>query len=122
MSPTLEHGNWIVVDRFFYFLRRPQVGDIILIQTINGEFIVKRIALTDQSDLIWYEERLYLPEYSKFISLPVAIRAPLFQANRLPTQELFILGDNMPISYDSRVYGMIHQEQIIGKVIGVVLP
>ncbi|MDR2536600.1 MAG: signal peptidase I [Treponema sp.] len=95
MSPTIQPGTVIVVDKIAYGLRLPwaetyllrwslpKQGDVVIFYTLEGEIAVKRCA--------------------------EVIEAHTFMA----------LGDNSLQSYDSRSYGPIPLSNIIGKVLGI---
>ena len=39
---------------------------------------------------------------------------------RVPEAEYFCMGDNRPVSIDSRIYGGVKEDQILGKVVAVI--
>ncbi|MBN2084334.1 MAG: signal peptidase I [Anaerolineales bacterium] len=117
MRPTLLSGEWIVVNRLTYRIGSPQRGDVIV-------FLPPTNAQTD--DLI-----------KRVIGLPgetVGIRDGLVWINGAPLEEayvsgttypdnewqlgenaLFVMGDNRPISLDSRSFGPINLSEVVGK-------
>ncbi len=117
MRPTLLSGEWIVVNRLTYRVGSPQRGDVVV-------FLPPTNAQTD--DLI-----------KRVVGLPletVAVRdgsvwvngAPLEEGYvsgttypdnewRLGEDELFVMGDNRPISLDSRSFGPIKLSEVVGK-------
>jgi signal peptidase I len=117
MSPTLGDGSWILVDKLQLPWQDIKEGDIILIRSSDNELVVKRVVLRDTSPLLWQEDQLYIPLYAGYLSLAPHIKEDLMQQGQLQPEQLFILGDNIPISYDSRSYGAISQQQVIGRVI-----
>jgi signal peptidase I len=117
MRPTLLSGEWIVVNRLAYRVGAPQRGDVVV-------FLPPTNAQTD--DLI-----------KRVIGLPgekVEIREGLVWINGAPLDEiyvsgttypdnkwelgendLFVMGDNRPISLDSRSFGPIKLSEVVGK-------
>ncbi len=132
MYPTLEDGDFLILNKFHY---APEGGDIVVIKapTDEGdkETIVKRIIATEgQSLRIEYETNLIyvdgvlLPEvYINFSEEDPML--PVEDSNlgeyTVPQGCVFVLGDNRNHSSDSRSkrFGMIASEHIIGKVIRV---
>jgi signal peptidase I len=117
MRPTLLSGEWIVVNRLIYRVGSPQRGDVVV-------FLPPTNAQTD--DLI-----------KRVVGLPmetVAVRDGLVWINGAPLDEgyvsgtthpenewqlgedeLFVMGDNRPISLDSRSFGPIKLSEVVGK-------
>lgn len=120
MSPTLQNGSWVLVDKTHVYWRRINIGDIVLLLNNENRFIVKRIALKGRIKLIWQDDSsLYIPLYNTYVYIQPEMRTVLKQSENLEINQFFILGDNTSISYDSRSYGIISKNQIIGKVINL---
>lgn len=117
MLPTLSHGNWLLIDTLQMRWRKPQSGDIVLIQTASNTLIVKRILLTPATPYTWQDNTLYLPQSNQTFMLDRAQLEEFLAKNALLEDHIFILGDNLSISYDSRAYGAVATHQIIGRVI-----
>lgn len=92
MHPTLKNNTLIVVDKYLFKLFEIKKGDILILQVKNEEMI-KRIA--------------HLPG-EKFELDGTEIS--------LNKNEIYVLGDNPKESIDSRNYGPLKGENIIGKV------
>lgn len=92
MNPTLKNNSLIVIDKFLYKLGDIKKGDILIFK-VKDEEMVKRLS--------------YLPG-EKFES-----EGNLIQ---LKSNEIYVLGDNPKESIDSRNYGPIKTNSIIGKV------
>ncbi|NIZ40150.1 signal peptidase I [Entomospira entomophila] len=122
MSPTLPHGSWILVDKFRPYWQRLSNGDIVLIESHQSERIVKRVALQERDPLIWNEHELFIPLYASYVAVTSEVYEILSPSTNLKKHQIFILGDNIPISYDSRIYGTITTHQVIGKVILTRIP
>ncbi|NIZ47340.1 signal peptidase I [Entomospira nematocerorum] len=122
MSPTLPHGSWILVDKFRPYWQKLSTGDIILIESSEKEHIVKRIALQGKDVLQWQDQNLFIPLYATYVPVSSEVYDLLSISTILNKHQIFIIGDNIPISYDSRIYGTISIQQVIGKVILTHIP
>ncbi len=92
MHPTLKNNTLIVVDKYLFKLFEIKKGDILILQVKNEEMI-KRLS--------------HLPG-EKFELDGTEIS--------LNKNEIYVLGDNPKESIDSRNYGPLKGENIIGKV------
>lgn len=95
MLPTLQDKQIIFVNKMAYWKNAPQNGDIVIVrEPIDNIQVVKRIVGTPGT-AITIEDKTFM----------------------LKEDEYCIEGDNRNNSIDSRVYGPIRSERIIGKVI-----
>ncbi len=124
MLDTLHEDNIMGVSRLHYRLNEPQRGEII---TCNypGEgktLFVKRIIGLPGETVEIREGTVYIdgePIYEGYLTRrddqsmdPVT----------LGEDELFVMGDNRPISRDSRDVGPITEEELYGRVLFVAYP
>ncbi|HUP59905.1 MAG TPA: signal peptidase I [Thermoanaerobaculia bacterium] len=116
MSPMLQPGDQIVVTR--YFGAEPRRGDVIVFESpvASDELVVKRVVGLP-GDLV--DARLgrvrigghTLPE-------PYVLRAAAtgaIDAQLVPHDAYFVLGDNRDESLDSRSWGVVPRESIVGR-------
>ena len=95
MDQTLEDGQILLL----YKLANIDYGDIVVLdEEKEGEIIIKRIIEELEEDYAYGETSDY-------------------EEITLGDDEYFILGDNRPISKDSRYFGPVKEDEIIGKVI-----
>lgn len=95
MLPTLQDKQIIFVNKMAYWKNAPQNGDIVIVrEPIDNIQVVKRIVGTPGT-AITIEDKTFI----------------------LKEDEYYIEGDNRDNSIDSRAYGPIRSERIIGKVI-----
>ena len=116
MSPTLEIGDRIVVTR--YFGADPERGHVIVFQSPRDprELLVKRV-IAVPGDLI--DARLgyvrigehTLPE--PYVLRPAATGA--ISPQLIGANTYYVLGDNRDESLDSRSWGVVSRERIIGR-------
>lgn len=116
MAPTLEPGDQIVVTR--YFRSEPERGHVIVFRAPAGsdELIVKRV-IAVPGDLV--DSRLgrvrigghTLPE--PYILRPAASGA--IEAQVIPADSYYVLGDNRDDSLDSRTWGVVPRAHVVGR-------
>lgn len=92
MEPTLHDGQVVIVGKQipFYSPNSLKRGDIIIFHQ-DGETLVKRISLVPGD--------------------------PLPNGTTLPKGFFYVLGDNPPMSEDSRSFGPIAATQIVGRLL-----
>lgn len=130
MQPTLVDSGRYLVNKLVYLFRAPRVGDIVVIRDpIDGLLSVKRVIATPGDSIGFINEHVilngvklkepYLQRHPKTaskaalnIKTPTEVRFHLCRPN-----EFFVLGDNRACSVDSRDYGPIRREDILGMVI-----
>jgi len=136
MEPTLQVGDRIIVDKLAYHLHGVDSGDIIVFSTPANENcagppvadLVKRvIALPDQTVSLTggrvYIDGAFLPEPwlpagTADQTFPGPSGAPysLHHAYRVPSDDVYVMGDNRTESCDSRYWGPVPESTIVGKV------
>jgi signal peptidase I len=124
MEPNLHDGEFVIVNRLAYSRHEPERGDIIVFHSPRNEdkrFIKRVIGLP--GDLIVFEEGTV---FINGITLdePYIKEVPTYASNQwnVGPDEVFVLGDNRDDSRDSRSWGNLPQEKIIGKAILVYWP
>lgn len=131
MEPRFENNNHLIVEKIGYRFTKPKRGDIIVfhypndpeidfvkriiglpgeeIQIANGQI---KIINQDHPNGFVLDESLYLDD-------SVATNLPSIRSNQFTVtpDHFFVLGDNRPASSDSREWGLLPRENIIGRVI-----
>lgn len=114
MDPTLENGQWIVVKKQY---RDFQEGDILVFPNPDsGQLLVKRCFLLQGDPLRIVEPWLKTTRGDYYLTRSQL--AFLSQYKTVPENSLLMLGDNAFHSIDSRDFGFIACEEILGKVAG----
>ena len=129
MHPTFENSDYLIVDELSYHFESPQRGDVIVFRYPGDPsiFYIKRIVgLPGESVAIDHGRvtitktdgtKLTLDE-----SYVVAEDASYFTNTHLGAGQYFVLGDNRPNSSDSRVWGPLPANDIVGRPILRLLP
>lgn len=128
MEPTIASGERLLVLRSAYGLRlppgrdylliwrEPERGDIVLfINPIDGSPVVKRCVGLPGDALIFEEQSVRL----EGITYPIEGRelSELRNYTHLPPGHYFLVGDNSTSSRDSRHYGFVSVDRLLGKVL-----
>ncbi len=113
MTPTLANGQWVVVLRG---AGRIQLGDIaVFVSPLDQELVVKRCVLDSDEKLVIEHGWLITPWGRWYLTGPQWDR--LNEERSLPKGSLFMVGDNQFQSFDSRNYGYVPPESLIGRVL-----
>ena len=130
MDPNFENGDYLIVDEITYRFRAPQRGEVIVFkfpQNPSQRFIKRIIGLPGETveiengDIIIYKDgKAQILDESSYL-FPHSETEGQIKIN-LKENEYFVLGDNRDFSYDSRRFGPLPKDKIIGKVFLRVLP
>ena len=144
MIPTLLVGDRIVVVKYIYGprlpfisvrlpgIREPRIGDIVVFKSPddpNKSFIKRYIA--GEGDTVEIKNGKLLVN-GKVVDDPPAFRR-VYYYNRgdygiegkpitVPKNSYFVLGDNSASSKDSRYWGFVPRNYLIGKAVLVIMP
>jgi signal peptidase I len=117
MNPTLESGQYLVVDKLSYRLHEPQRGDIIVLRDPHrpDRKLIKRIVGLP-GEVVEVEggqlringqslEESYIGVTIRYTQVPLPV----------PEEHYYVLGDNRNNSSDSHSWGTLARRDIVGK-------
>jgi len=124
MEPTFQDNNYLIIDKLSYRLRSPQRGEVIVMDSPsnNGQYFIKRIIGLPNETLEIKNGKItiYNQENPEGTTLDEPylgnIETPGDLSITLKANEYFVLGDNRYHSYDSRSWGVLEEDKIVGKV------
>lgn len=125
MEPNFQNGDYLIVDEISYRLKNPQRGEVIVFKYPNNpsqRYIKRIIGLPGEtvevrdSKINVYNENGIPQILEEFNYLPKSIATFGNTELQLSDSEYFVLGDNRIASSDSRSWGALPEENIIGKV------
>ena len=140
MLPTLEDGNRVVVNHLSYQLGEVERGQVVVFDrppSLDGENdLIKRviglpgetIRLVDTNVYIEglrvIEPYLLVSESTRSKGSIPGCAQPLADANQcvIPEGHVFVMGDNRRGSADSREFGPVGIDTIVGRAVGIVWP
>jgi signal peptidase I len=124
MEPNYEQGELVVINKLAYTFGFPQRGDVIVFHyPLDPEQpFIKRIigipgdTVTIDAKTISVNDHILTEPY---------IRQTVNKASgvcQLGKDDYFVMGDNRPVSVDSRSWGVLNRKYFIGKVSFVYWP
>ena len=116
MAPCLVVGDQIVVTR--YFRGGPERGDVIVFESPadRTQLIVKRVIAVPGELVDSRLGRVRVGGYT--LAEPYVLRAAAtgaIPAQFVPADSYFVLGDNRDDSSDSRAWGAVPRENVVGR-------
>jgi signal peptidase I len=122
MVPTLKPGDRYLVNLRAYRGEQPQRLDIVVFRT-DGDLLVKRvIGLPGERVTVWYG-RVYVN--GQLMKEPYLAEEPILEnlpEVNVPEGQLFVMGDNRNYSDDSRDFGPVDLEAVMGRADRIVAP
>jgi len=124
MQPTLFAGNFVVVNKLSYRFGEPSRGDIIVFRYPPDPELdpyIKRVIGLPGEHVLVEDGKVYINGVR--ISEPY-LKTQTQQGGEwiVPQDGLFMMGDNRNNSSDSRAWGMVPLENVIGKAFMVYWP
>ena len=124
MAPTLSDRDYLLVDRLFFREAGLKRGDLVVVRLPGGgPFVVKRLAglpgevVCIRNGEVLINGRPWTIIFGASGGIPGD-----FGPVRLGGREYFLLGDNPPVSIDSRTFGPVSRSSIYGRVLLRYLP
>lgn len=126
MDPTLKDGDRVVVNKFIYDLGEVEQDDVIVFESNQDSAYVKRVIGVPGDTVEMVDKTVYLngePLQEGYVTHQGESYMDNFtlsdfgvEGGTIPEGHYLVLGDNRPISRDSRDFGLITEDSIIGEV------
>ncbi|NLW25167.1 MAG: signal peptidase I [Clostridia bacterium] len=118
MEPTLQISDRIIVTKFSYWLSEPKRGDVVVFEypLDTSKDYVKRVIGLPGEKIEIRDSKLYINDILvEEPYLPTELQFPDFGPVEVPENAYFMMGDNRNNSSDSRDWGFVERELLIGK-------
>lgn len=134
MDPTLKDGQHVMVNILGYKVGNIKKGNVIVFHANQSDNYVKRVIGVPGDSVTYKKDQLYINEkkvnepyldynekhkQGEYITGSFETKDLLNahpKSNVIPKNKYLVLGDNREVSKDSRAFGLIDKQQIVGKV------
>jgi signal peptidase I len=137
MAPTLIHGDLVASDVLYYQTHVPSRGDLIVLEVPSDKEIpqnvisvqsdlVKRVVAVGGDVILLSKKTLRVngvdiaEPYAHYEPVGGVVESGDFGPTKVPSGHYFVLGDNRSHSLDSRAFGTVAADAIIGKPLYIV--
>jgi signal peptidase I len=140
MEATMFQDDRVLVNKLSYRLHDIHRGDVVVFDrvTVDGQVVqhddlIKRvialggekISITDCK--VFIDGKLLPEPYLNDYDLAQTViedrcRVPMMDEMIIPDNQLFVMGDNRPQSFDSRMFGPIEQNLVVGRAFVIIWP
>jgi signal peptidase I len=116
MEPNLHTDQRLVVEKVSYRLHPPERGDIVIIDVETSDIpLIKRVIGLPGETVSIHNNQVFIDDQP----LPEGYLDDVLQRDygpqQVPAGHIFVLGDNRSASNDSRYFGAVSLEQVIGR-------
>ncbi len=123
MQDTFQSGEYLIVDQVSYKLHTPTRGDVVVFRYPKdpSKFFIKRIIGVpgDTVSIDGSTVRIINEQYPDgfILNEPYikSMKNGIILEEKLGDREYFVMGDNRDQSSDSRVWGVLQEERIVGR-------
>jgi signal peptidase I len=140
MEATMFQDNRVLVNKLSYRLHDIHRGDVVVFDrvTVDGQVVqhddlIKRVialggeTISIKDCKVFIDGKLHTESYLNDYDLAQTVledrcRMPMMEDMLIPEGQLFVMGDNRPQSFDSRMFGPIEQDLVVGRAFVIIWP
>lgn len=130
MEPTFHTGEYLIVDQLSYRFEKPEHGDVIIFKYPKdpSKFFIKRIigipgdTVEIDGNVVTLTNKEHPQGYTLREPYVAEMKPDTVLTQKLGDKEYFVMGDNRDASSDSRVWGVLRENFIIGRAFVRLLP
>ena len=127
MEPTYFEHEYLIIDELTYRFHNPDRGEVVVFRPPGNtrDFYIKRVIglqgetvkFVNGDVIVFNKEHPSGFKLDESIYLQTDIKQNETVVMKLGTEEYFVLGDNRMVSSDSRRFGPIKRDAIVGRVL-----
>ncbi|MBI5045794.1 MAG: signal peptidase I [Candidatus Niyogibacteria bacterium] len=129
MDPSFYNGDYLIVDELSYHFNKPKRGEVVIFRypLDASKFFIKRViglpgeTISIEGDTV----TIFNSEHPDgFVLREDYMRGAIFSNAKviLDAQEYYVMGDNRSASFDSRYWGALAEDKIIGRAVARLWP
>ena len=133
MYPTLKDGEKVIVNMIGFKTGGLEKGNVIVFHANKDSDYVKRVIGMPGDSVEYKHDQLYVngkkvkepyldynEKHKSYDEITGSFKVKNLPnsngSNTIPKNKLLVLGDNREVSKDSRSFGLIDEDQVVGKV------
>lgn len=124
MTPHITSGEYVLINTFAYRIAQPKRGDIVAFrhdEDTRPVFIKRVVGLP--GDRIRVDRGNVLINGARLVEPYVRYRDDRsFQETVVPAGAVYVLGDNRADSEDSRFFGPVRDDRLLGRALAGIWP
>jgi len=124
MEPNFHDNEYLIIDEITYRFSDPKRGDVVVVKDPQkpSEFFIKRIVGLPGEEISIQSGEIYISAGSDaksailnegYLNMNVSTSGNI--TIQLTDEQYYILGDNRSVSLDSRTFGPIPRDLIVGR-------
>ena len=120
MENTLKDGENLIISDLFY---TPKTGDIVVVEDYHTPFrkpLIKRVIATGGQSVMILPTGVYVDGFlleEDYVHTEPGYRYTPVAEFTVPDGMIYVMGDHRDNSTDSRVFGCVSEEAILGRVL-----
>lgn len=127
MDPTFKNGDYLIVDQMSYNFKTPARGEVIILKfpQDTSRYLIKRViglpgetVMIKNGNVTIKNSQGELPLDETYVRFEKSDTGEF----QLGEGEYFVMGDNRAASSDSRIWGPVPREDVVGRAIIRLLP
>ena len=117
MQPNLHNNERIIIEKVSYHLRPPERGEIVVLRIPGRQSapLIKRVIGLPGETVAIHDGKVYINGTALEEPYINQVTYGNMPARTVPPGNVFVLGDNRNASNDSRFFGMVPFEHIVGR-------